>query len=948
MDCIKSIVIISVFCALQICGAQIDIEHFTTENGLPHDKTYNFYQDKDGYIWICTDNGLGKFNGKSFEVYNDFTNNFVIDVTGISSDTLAVATWGGGINLLVNKSIIKPSSFKRPKHSKIIAHGKFLLTKDYSSGFLVFDKYFFESYIGYIDGVNDKLIKDKYFASEYNFIFKKINDELFVYNHHLVRDNLAKGIKKLTEDLSLINAFPFFNSKEITDLGKYNESLLYAVSKDYVYLFDEKGIKDSITTVYKKNEKDIERFASTTNFEIFILTDNSSQREEVLIRDRKNDRLYNFNNRFKNETLISDIFIDKDDNIWIATYGNGVFYIPNEQSDFIHNFLENKNIVDVFTSKNNISYFLDVNSIYKLDKGKFSQQFTGNNFNKNFKNYNNNEILIQKENTLYKNDPETLFFDSEKIRFTDSLVVVDNIVKRGSYTSKTLNHPSLGIKKIFHDSVVDKYLNKLYYKNNELWITTFNDGLHVYNYEDMQLKHKFISKYSGLSSDTTIDLIFDKGNVWVTTSKGIDCINVNNKSVKNFSTKNGLISNSINSIFMDQHGILWVGTQNGVSIIKNNQVFNYNTSNGLKSSSINKIYEDFNCNLWITGNKGAQVLNNVEPFSPESKSRILVEKKKDKFYIDIISFGLGDIVAQYSINDNEWLPLYTNFLDFSDYKYGVFQVKFRARKINSTWSISKPYYIIRKQPWYMRIQEIVFGMILLFTIILLYVRKRLEKSIAKSKLLQESIDKSIQLEKELAEVRDNMARDFHDELGNKLAGITAMTDIILRREEIKGSNSETLINQIKKDAKVLYFGIRDFIWCVGSKSDNLVEFMDYLTDFGEELFINKGIIFNVKRDVDDKNAVLPSDWSRQLLLMFQEIMTNTLKHSKATKVNLSFKLKNGQLSIQVFDNGKGFDIEKLKRKNGLINIKLRAKKLNGTLLFNFLKGTKITFSGKII
>ncbi|NJM81057.1 MAG: hypothetical protein HC854_18225 [Flavobacterium sp.] len=54
------------------------------------------------------------------------------------------------------------------------------------------------------------------------------------------------------------------------------------------------------------------------------------------------------------------------------------------------------------------------------------------------------------------------------------------------------------------------------------------------------------------------------------------------------------------------------------------------------------------------------------------------------------------------------------------------------------------------------------------------------------------------------------------------------------------------LSRINKDASELYFGIKDFIWSIDSKNDDLNELIFYLKDFGEELFLSTNIEFQLK------------------------------------------------------------------------------------------------------
>jgi len=91
--------------------------------------------------------------------------------------------------------------------------------------------------------------------------------------------------------------------------------------------------------------------------------------------------------------------------------------------------------------------------------------------------------------------------------------------------------------------------------------------------------------------------------------------------------------------------------------------------------------------------------------------------------------------------------------------------------------------------------------------------------------------------------------------------------------------------------------------------------------------------------------VLPYYWSKQLVFIFKEAMTNCLKHSSANEAKLIFILEYGCLNIQFNDNGIGYADDELLRKNGLLNMQKRAKKINGKLQIVSNDGVQVNFIG---
>ncbi|MBD3724384.1 MAG: hypothetical protein IE891_06275 [Flavobacteriaceae bacterium] len=235
----------------------------------------------------------------------------------------------------------------------------------------------------------------------------------------------------------------------------------------------------------------------------------------------------------------------------------------------------------------------------------------------------------------------------------------------------------------------------------------------------------------------------------------------------------------------------------------------------------------------------------------------------------------------------------------------------------------------------------------LLTFVLFIMKMReLRKTKAQNKSLQNAIEKQHQLESELTEVRENIAQDFHDDLGNRLARISLISNIV--NNELK--NDEKLkekVKQITDDSNELYMGTRDFIFSLKQNSDYVDELVTYLSDFGEDFFSKNQIQFKVSRQIDE-NLKLPYYWSRQLIFIFKEAMTNAFKHSKGKNVELDFVLNQKTLKISFSDDGNGFDAEQLKSTNGLKNMKTRAKKIGGELQFVSDKnGTSIIFNGII-
>jgi signal transduction histidine kinase len=199
-------------------------------------------------------------------------------------------------------------------------------------------------------------------------------------------------------------------------------------------------------------------------------------------------------------------------------------------------------------------------------------------------------------------------------------------------------------------------------------------------------------------------------------------------------------------------------------------------------------------------------------------------------------------------------------------------------------------------------------------------------------------------------VRKLAAEDLHDEFGNRLTRISLLTELIKAKLNGHGAEVNHLLTKISENSNQLYQGTKDFIWSINPENDSLYEVAVRLKDFGDDLFDKTSVSFNVSGVSESlKPVMLPMGDSRHLILLFKEAMSNILKHAACENVHLSFKVNNSQLVVALTDDGKGFEKEREKGGNGLMNMQSRAKKLHGQLCVESSKdaGTRIQFSLQI-
>ncbi|MBP6386336.1 MAG: hypothetical protein KA313_00475 [Pseudarcicella sp.] len=187
--------------------------------------------------------------------------------------------------------------------------------------------------------------------------------------------------------------------------------------------------------------------------------------------------------------------------------------------------------------------------------------------------------------------------------------------------------------------------------------------------------------------------------------------------------------------------------------------------------------------------------------------------------------------------------------------------------------------------------------------------------------------------RELETLRNKLARDFHDQMGNKIVGIKMIANFLKVKGHLLPEEMRTHIEFIEKSSIELYEDTRHFIFSIDSKNSTLDEVMLHLKSFGEDFFGVLKVDFQAEADLPTlMQHVLPADHVMQLVLIFKEGMTNVGKYAYCNEVFLGFEVKGSLCVVTLKDNGKGYDlIDKNRRINGQRYMAERCKAINATI-----------------
>ncbi len=602
-------------CSTQQVTAQLgksQFDYLTIAEGLPHNTVFCLIQDKNGFIWLGTQDGLVRFDGYNCTVFRQnntenkgFQGKSIHALLEDSRGNLWVGTQTHGLNIRnsqtgefenlntnalfaeISKSWIKTLFEDKNGQIWIGTMGK---------GLWIFDPK--KQTIKHFDNTNSTL-KD-------NAISKITQDE----NGTTWIGTSGKGIYYCAENSSEFQQLHATQTGD-TDFDSYRKTI-FADKKGAVWV----GTEGSGLYRVDVKTKQIQRFTLknglTSNNIMGIAPDNNGAL--LLATDGGGLNVFNpetqavtvftfrTTSNMLNTNALLDVLIDRDKNIWIGTYNGGVNVFKSHKTWF-----------DTYTHTGNRAGELSHRSVLSLCKRADGRLLVGTDGgglnvldtkNKVFSTISNNP-------NGYGNVVKTILEDNQKRiwlgYFNDGLSLFD--AKMGSFKHfRTRPNDPLSISGNNVWSIAQD-------ENSNLWLGILGGGLNYFDTKTQifrQYKHRANDPLSISSDDVITVLVHKSKQIWVgTNTSGLNVLDEKTEHFKHFSHEVGnpktLSANDIRCIFQDTKGRLWVGTESaGLNLWlgEGNQFEHFTTQNGLMSNAVMGILEDKNGYLWISTFKG--------------------------------------------------------------------------------------------------------------------------------------------------------------------------------------------------------------------------------------------------------------------------------------------------------------------------------------------------------
>ena len=976
--------------------SQIDV--LTTEDGLLFRDVSNITQDSKGLLWIGTTQGLNRYDGQNFKAYSSDTQNpFYIKEDFIKwnmlYDDLSNSLWFLANDKLFQLQISTDSIISYNEKQHLNDRVLDIFKASDKSIWVVTDDYWQDN------KDTSKLYLKKFENGKFNVIssvdnYKYIFNDLNFDAEGFVWWSTTRGTNKYTDKGQLLESHILDTYDWNGDLIHYvpeffdsnNTHYYFPASTGGIYTYN--ALKKTSKTIFK-TEKIIRRAIEDKDHNIWFAGDNSLYRMDS---DGNFSDYTDLLNSKLDYSTINNLFIDKNSLLWVAT-DNGLFKIKTQKQLFSNLFKSEKEgwgnsmrgifedadgrLFSLCESKHQLLYKTKTGQVDSLplktkngkalslmydasfmvtDSSKTRVYAIGSGiceidlktgFTTVFNQFSNQNNIHGPNALLRLNDGRLLFgFTMEYLtvfnpRTKEHSAVFNNISEKTNIRDLQFFEESSdencvwigtrndGVMKVdlkgkilkSHNSKNSSKFGKHPIlcieedKDQSIWIGTYGGGLvHISSDGKTIITYK---KINGLPDDNVVGIIPEGDDkLWISTYNGLALFNKTTKEFQHFYTEDGLSHNEFNysSFFKDSQGLYYFGGMNGVNVFNPKAL-----QESVRPPDIQL--------LGISGYNSRTKESYLKDYA-QKELKTFVASPYDQYFE--VNWSLP---SYFQNNKNTFSTKLEGFEDRWFYQGNATSVRYNklpagnyVLKIKGTDSrgsesaniLSLP--ITIKQIFYKRWWFIVLSLIFISGIVYAIFRYRLQQVLAMERL------------------RTKISSDLHDDVGSLLSGLAMQTELM----EINASEiDKSKLQKIAGISRNAISQMRDLVWSIDSRRETTNDLIERMQELAEELLLPKDISFQINSgSVKYPNRKLATIIKQNIFLIYKEAITNILRHSDATHVNITIKNNNKTCEFIIEDNGS----KKKRYKStglGLSNMKLRAEAIKSTVTFKMDNGFSI-------
>ncbi len=469
----------------------------------------------------------------------------------------------------------------------------------------------------------------------------------------------------------------------------------------------------------------------------------------------------------------------------------------------------------------------------------------------------------------------------------------------------------------------------------------------------------------------------EDGRYWIgTRGGGLFIFNEQFELIEHKSVRSGFPDDVVYDILKDDNGLLWMTTNSG--LVQLDPTTNLVTSvftvrDGLLNNEFNHhCFTKLKTGEFAGGGIGGFCIFNPNQIKPDTTllSVALTDFKvfEKSYPLDSAILFKRDITLDYTKNffafsfsacsyknpeaieyaymlegiDNTWIMTQGGTARYNSVPHGDYTFRVKARLSNAGWGSEREIRLSITPPFW-RTAWFVTGASLVMVVLIVFIVSLIIRH--KVRTESEAIRRQKELERErertLSAERARISADMHDNIGAALTNITMIAEQLKQRPQ---NISADALNMLVLTAREATQDVRTIVWSMNHHYDRLDAFAAYLREKAHQQFDPTPIDFNIDFPDQLPPIEISGEMRHNLFLAVREALNNVVKHSHATRAHLSMTLEEQLLTIVVQDNGIGIE-QKETFGNGTHLMQRRLKQIGGTCWITSEKGkgTQVRF-----
>jgi signal transduction histidine kinase/ligand-binding sensor domain-containing protein len=481
----------------------------------------------------------------------------------------------------------------------------------------------------------------------------------------------------------------------------------------------------------------------------------------------------------------------------------------------------------------------------------------------------------------------------------------------------------------------------------------------------------------GFPSDNISALYVDAQDIlWVGTM-GDGLIRWQEGKATHYSTQNGLIANSIDYLVEDDEGCLWIGSNLGLMRVRKEELNDfaagkissvfcrgYDKRDGLPSAECTFGSQPAACRtrqgtLWFPTHAGVVYVNpadihrNTNP-PPVVIEQVLVEGEEhsaggphaaplasltlpagtEQLEIHYTSLNLGaadrarfrDHLSRPDGRTNRWDEAGARrFARYEALRPGPYLFEVQACNEDGVWNESGASLAVTILPFFwqtatFRALATAFLLGLVAAAVYFISTQKLHRQVAGLRQQQA-------LEKERARI----ARDIHDQVGASLTQLALLGEMV-EADKDDPREAEEHARQISQTARETTRALDEIVWTVNPSNDTLDGLVNYICKHAQDYLAVAGVRYRLDAPAELPKTDISPEARHNIFLAAKEAVTNIVKHSGATEASIRMRVEADFFAVEIQDNGRGpagMQSKAAESRNGLRNMRKRMEDVSG-------------------